>query len=42
MSKGFFNVPIATCEPVKSYAIGTSERKEVLEEYNKMYNLYWM
>ncbi|MDA9663569.1 L-glutamate gamma-semialdehyde dehydrogenase [bacterium] len=38
MSKGFFNVPIATCEPVKSYAPGTSEREEVLTEYNKMYN----
>ena len=38
MSKGFFNVPIASCEPVKSYASGTPEREEVLAEYNKMYN----
>ena len=38
MSKGFFNVPIASCEPVKSYAAGTPEREEVLAEYNKMYN----
>lgn len=38
MSKGFFNVPIASCEPVKSYASGSLEREEVLEEYNKMYN----
>ena len=38
MSKGFFNVPIATCEAVKSYAAGTPERKEVLEEYKKMYS----
>ena len=38
MSKGFFNVPIASCEPIKSYAAGTSEREEVLAEYNKMYN----
>ena len=37
MSKGFFNVPIASCEPVKSYASGTPEREEVLAEYNKMY-----
>ena len=38
MSKGFFNVPIASCEPIKSYAAGTSEREEVLSEYNRMYN----
>ena len=38
MSKGFFNVPIPTCEPVKSYAPGTKEREEVLAEYNRMYN----
>ena len=38
MSKGFFNVPIASCEPVKSYAAGTPEREEVLAEYNKMYD----
>ena len=38
MSKGFFNVPIPTCEPVKSYARGTKEREEVLAEYNRMYN----
>ena len=38
MSKGFFNIPKAVCETVKSYAPGTPERKEVLAEYNKMYN----
>ena len=38
MSRGFFNVPIPTCEPVKSYARGTKEREEVLAEYNRMYN----
>ena len=38
MSKGFFNVPIARCEPIKSYAAGSSEREEVLSEYNRMYN----
>ena len=38
MSKGFFNVPIAKCEPVKNYAPGSIERKEVLDEYQKMFN----
>ena len=38
MSKGFFNVPLATCEPVKSYIPGSSEREEVLSEYERMYN----
>ncbi|MAO70979.1 MAG: 1-pyrroline-5-carboxylate dehydrogenase [Flavobacteriales bacterium] len=38
MSKGFFNVPIATCEPVKNYAPGSDERKEVLDQYQYMYN----
>ena len=28
MSKGFFNIPKAVCETVKSYAPGTPERKE--------------
>ena len=40
MSKGFFNVPTPTCEPVKSYAPGTQEREEVLAEYNRMYNTH--
>ena len=38
MSKGFFNVPIAINEPVKSYAPGTPERDAVLKAYNDMYN----
>ena len=38
MSKGVFNVPIATNEPVLSYAPGTPEREEVLATYNSMYN----
>ena len=38
MGKGFFNVPIAINEPVKSYAPGTPERKAVLEAYDKYYN----
>lgn len=38
MGKGFFNVPVAVNEPVKSYAPGTPERNAVLAEYKKMYN----
>ena len=38
MSKGFFNVPIPSCEPVKNYAPGSEERKEVLDQYQKMFN----
>ncbi|WP_370391565.1 L-glutamate gamma-semialdehyde dehydrogenase [uncultured Winogradskyella sp.] len=38
MGKGFFNVPIAVNEPVKSYAAGSPEREEVLETYKEMYN----
>ena len=36
MGKGFFKVPIAINEPVKSYKKGSTERKEVLSTYNKM------
>ena len=38
MGKGFFQVPTAINEPVKSYAPGTPEREEVLATYRKMYN----
>lgn len=38
MGKGFFNVPIAVNEPVKSYAPGTPERDAVLEAYKTMFN----
>ena len=38
MGNGFFEVPIAINEPVKSYAPGSPERKEVLETYKKMYD----
>ena len=38
MSKGFFNVPKAINEPVKSYAPGTPEREQVLTAYRKMWN----
>ena len=33
MSKGFFQVPVAVNEPVKSYAPGSPEREEVLQQY---------
>ncbi|GAA4238474.1 L-glutamate gamma-semialdehyde dehydrogenase [Postechiella marina] len=38
MGKGFFNVPIAVNEPVKSYAPGSPERDAVLETYKNMFN----
>ena len=38
MGKGFFQVPSAYNEPVKSYAPGTPEREEVLKQYNDYYN----
>lgn len=38
MGKGFFQVPTAINEPVKSYAPGSSEREEVLKQYKKYYN----
>ncbi|MEM7484976.1 MAG: L-glutamate gamma-semialdehyde dehydrogenase [Bacteroidota bacterium] len=37
MGKGFFQVPTAYNEPIKSYAPGTPEREEVLEQYNEYY-----
>ena len=38
MGKGFFNVPTAYNEPIKSYAPGTPEREEVLKQYQAYYN----
>ena len=38
MGKGFFQVPIAVNEPVKSYALGSPEREAVLTTYNTMFN----
>ncbi len=38
MGKGFFQVPVAVNEPVKSYAPGSPERKAVLTAYNTMFN----
>ena len=38
MGKGFFNVPIAVNEPVKSYAPESPERDAVLKTYKAMFN----
>ena len=38
MSKGVFNVPVATNEPVKSYEPDSPEREELLSTYKAMYN----
>ena len=38
MSKGVFNVPIATNETVKSYSKGSNERKSLIDTYIEMYN----
>ncbi len=38
MSQGFFTPPQAFNEPVKSYAPNSTEQKEVLAQYQKMYN----
>lgn len=40
MGKGFFQVPAAVNEPIKSYAPGTPEREEVLNTYKSMYASY--
>ncbi|WP_372473925.1 L-glutamate gamma-semialdehyde dehydrogenase [Capnocytophaga sp. ARDL2] len=37
MATGFFNVPVAVNEPVKSYAPGTPEREEVLKAFKELY-----
>lgn len=38
MSKGVFNVPVATNEPVKSYEPASAEREELLSTYQAMCN----
>ncbi|HSI69519.1 MAG TPA: L-glutamate gamma-semialdehyde dehydrogenase [Gillisia sp.] len=38
MGKGFFQVPTAVNEPIKSYAPGTPEREEVLKTYKELWN----
>jgi 1-pyrroline-5-carboxylate dehydrogenase len=37
MGKGFFQVPAAVNEPIKSYAPGTPEREAVLKQYKAYY-----
>ncbi len=37
MGKGFFKVPVAVNEPVKTYAPASPEREAVIAEYSKMY-----
>lgn len=37
MGKGFFQVPSAYNEPIKTYAPGTPEREEVLQQYRAYY-----
>jgi len=38
MLKGFFNIPKAVNEPVKSYTPNSPEKEAVLKEYQKMWN----
>jgi 1-pyrroline-5-carboxylate dehydrogenase len=38
MSKGIYNVPVATNEAVKSYEPGSPERKELISTYKEMKN----
>ncbi|GMN10493.1 L-glutamate gamma-semialdehyde dehydrogenase [Croceitalea sp. MTPC9] len=38
MGKGFFQVPTAINEPIKSYSPGTPERDSVLKQYKTYYN----
>jgi 1-pyrroline-5-carboxylate dehydrogenase len=38
MATGFYNVPKAVNEPVKSYAPNSAERQELLATYKKMYS----
>jgi 1-pyrroline-5-carboxylate dehydrogenase len=38
MSNAFFQVPVATNEPVKSYASGSAERDSLLKKYHELYN----
>ena len=38
MGKGFFQVPKAVNEPVRTYAPGSPERQSVLKQYKAYYN----
>ncbi len=36
MGKGFFQVPIASCEPVQSFSAGSAEREQTIAAYEQM------
>lgn len=36
MGKGFFQVPIASCEPVQSFSAGSAEREQIIAAYEQM------
>jgi len=38
MPKGVFQVPVPTNETVRSYAVGTADRDNLLKQYRAMYN----
>lgn len=38
MSNGFYKVPLPVNEPVKSYAVGSKEREELLAAYKDLYS----
>ena len=38
MANGRFNIPYPINEPVLSYEPGSAERRDVLEEYKRLYN----
>lgn len=38
MSNGFYKVPAPANEPVRSYAVGTKDREDLLNTYKAMYN----
>ena len=38
MKNSIAKIPIASCEPVKSYAAGSIERKQIRDEYQKLMN----
>lgn len=38
MPKGVFQVPVPVNDPVRSYAVGTADRENLLNQYRAMYN----
>ena len=38
MANAFFNVPVPVNEPVRAYAPGTAEHKNLIDKYKEMYN----